>query len=163
MVRHLDLGRRALLSGCGRDGAVRGVLGCCLPMQVAWGSFFVFISVYLMEARSLDMSLGQVGAFMSIMGIGFCVSNALVQPALSSRFGMRSLPVAGLGLNAATMVLCLVLGSAYQEQEYAAAFIAGVTINIAYPSIMTMLSDRVAADRQGWILGMVGSAGEFRR
>lgn len=138
------------------DTAVRGILACFVLMQVAWGSFFVFVSVYLMEAPSLDMSLGQVGAFMSIMGIGFCVSNALVQPALASRFGMRSLAVAGLGLNAVTMVLCLVLGSAYQE--YAAAFIAGITINIAYPSIVTMLSDRVAADRQGWILGMVGSA-----
>jgi MFS family permease len=139
-----------------RDGAVRGILGCFLLMQVAWGSFFVFVSVYLMEAPGLRMSLPQVGAFMSIMGIGFCVSNALVQPALANRFGMRSLAVAGLGLNAATMVLCLVLGSAYQE--YAAALIAGITVNIAYPSIVTMLSDRVATDRQGWILGMVGSA-----
>jgi MFS transporter, DHA1 family, tetracycline resistance protein len=139
-----------------RDGAVRGILGCFLLMQVAWGSFFVFVSVYLMEAAHLRMSLAEVGSFMSIMGIGFCVSNAFVQPALSRWFGMRSLAVTGLGLNAATMVLCLVLGSAYQQ--YAAALIAGITINIAYPSIVTMLSDRVSPQRQGWILGMVGSA-----
>ena len=31
-------------------------------------------------------------------------------------------------------------------------------MNIAFPSIVTMLSDRVAPERQGWILGMVGSA-----
>jgi MFS family permease len=138
------------------DVAVRGILGCFLLMQVAWGSFFVFISVYLMQAPGLRMSLPEVGAFMSIMGIGFCVANALVQPALAERFGMRSLAVAGLGLNAATMVLCLLLASAYQE--YVAALIAGITVNIAYPSIVTMLSDRVAPERQGWILGMVGSA-----
>ena len=34
----------------------------------------------------------------------------------------------------------------------------GVTVNVAYPSIVTMLSDRVSGDQQGWILGMVGSA-----
>lgn len=138
------------------DKAVRGILGGFLLMQVAWGSFFVFVSVYLMAAPDLRLSLQQVGAFMSIMGIGFCISNGLVQPALSERFGMRSLAVAGLALNAASMVLCLVLGSAYQA--YAAALIAGITVNIAYPSIVTMLSDRVTPERQGWILGMVGSA-----
>ena len=139
-----------------RDGAVRAILGCFLLMQVAWGSFFVFVSIYLMETPGLRMNLSQVGSFMSILGVGFCIANALVQPALARRFGMRSLSVAGLVLNAAAMALCLVLGSAYQE--YAAALIAGITINIAYPSIVTMLSDRVAPDRQGWILGMVGSA-----
>jgi MFS family permease len=136
--------------------AVRGILGGFVLMQVAWGSFFVFISVYLMEAPGLRLSLTQVGAFMSIMGIGFCISNGLVQPALAERFGMRTLAVAGLGLNAATMVVCLMLDSAYQE--YAVALIAGITVNIAFPSIVTMLSDRVASERQGWILGMVGSA-----
>ena len=30
--------------------------------------------------------------------------------------------------------------------------------NHTYPSIVTMLSDRVMGERQGWILGMVGSA-----
>jgi MFS transporter, DHA1 family, tetracycline resistance protein len=145
---------------CFRDAAsnlaVRGILGGFLLMQVAWGSFFVFVSVYLMEAPGLRLSLTQVGAFMSIMGIGFCISNGLVQPALAERFAMRTLAVAGLGLNAATMVVCLMLDSAYQE--YAAALIAGITVNIAFPSIVTMLSDRVAPERQGWILGMVGSA-----
>jgi MFS family permease len=139
-----------------RDGAVRAILGCFLLMQVAWGGFFVFISIYLMESPVLDMSLAEVGTFMSILGVGFCLANALVQPALAKRFGMRSLAVTGLAMNAAAIALCLVLGSAYQE--YAAALIAGITINIAYPSILTMLSDRVAPDRQGWILGMVGSA-----
>ena len=138
-----------------RDGAVRGILGGFLLMQVAWGGFFVFVSIYLMETPALKMSLAQVGTFMSIMGVGFCVANALVQPALATRFGMRGLAVTGLALNAAAIALCLVLGSAYQE--YAAALIAGITINIAYPSILTMLSDRVTPDRQGWILGMVGS------
>ncbi|WP_029005875.1 MFS transporter [Azorhizobium doebereinerae] len=137
------------------DRAVRGLLGCFLLMQVAWGSFFVFVSIYLMGTSGLQMSLTQVGAFMSIMGIGFCISNGLVQPALAERFGMRSLAVAGLGLNAATMVLCLMLTSIYQA--YAVALIAGITVNVAYPSIVTLLSDRVAAERQGWILGMVGS------
>ncbi|MBA4788778.1 MAG: MFS transporter [Rhizobiales bacterium] len=139
-----------------RDGSVRGILGAFLLMQVAWGSFFVFISVYLMQAPGLDMNLTQVGIFMSVMGIGFCISNGLVQPALSERFPMRTLAVAGLGLNAVTMVLCLVLGTPYLE--YGAALMAGITVNVAYPSIVTLLSDRVSAERQGWILGMVGSA-----
>lgn len=139
-----------------RDGAVRAILGSFLLMQVAWGGFFVFVSIYLMESPSLDLNLHQVGSFMSIMGVGFCIANALVQPALARWFGMRTLSVAGLALNAGAIALCLALDSPYQE--YGAALVAGITINIAYPSILTMLSDRVPPDRQGWILGMVGSA-----
>lgn len=138
------------------DGIVRGILGCFILMQVAWGGFFVFVSVYLMESPALDLSLSQVGIFMAIIGIGFCISNGLVQPMLAERFDMRTLAVTGLGLNAATMVLCLMATSAYQA--YGAGLLAGITINIAYPSIVTMLSDRVTPERQGWILGMVGSA-----
>jgi MFS family permease len=138
------------------DGLVRGILGCFILMQVAWGGFFVFVSVYLMEAPGIDLTLSEVGVFMAIIGIGFCVSNGLVQPMLAGRFEMRTLAVTGLGLNAATMVLCLMATSAYQA--YAAGLMAGITINIAYPSIVTMLSDRVTPERQGWILGMVGSA-----
>jgi MFS transporter, DHA1 family, tetracycline resistance protein len=52
---------------------------------------------------------------------------------------------------------CLILGSAYQE--YAAALIAGIRANIAFPSIVTMLSDRVAPERAaGLEPRMVGSA-----
>lgn len=138
------------------DGLVRGILGCFILMQVAWGGFFVFVSVYLMEAPGIDLTLSEVGVFMAIIGIGFCLSNGLVQPILAGRFEMRTLAVTGLGLNAATMVLCLMATSAYQA--YAAGLLAGITINIAYPSIVTMLSDRVTPERQGWILGMVGSA-----
>lgn len=138
------------------DGLVRGILACFILMQVAWGGFFVFVSVYLLETPGLDLSLSQVGVFMAIIGIGFCVSNGLVQPMLAERFDMRTLAVTGLGLNAATMALCLIATSPYQA--YAAGLMAGITINIAYPSIVTMLSDRVAPERQGWILGMVGSA-----
>lgn len=139
-----------------RDKAVRAILGCFILMQVAWGSFFVFIPVYLMQEPGLRMSLAQLGTLMSIMGIGFCVSNALLQPALAERFGLRTLAVTGLALNAATMVLCVLLGSAYEQ--YIAALLAGITINIGYPSIVTMLSNRVAAERQGWLMGLVGSS-----
>lgn len=138
------------------DGIVRGILCCFILMQVAWGGFFVFVSVYLMGSTALDLNLSQVGVFMAIIGIGFCISNGLVQPMLAERFDMRTLAVTGLGLNAATMVLCLMASSAYQA--YGAGLLAGITINIAYPSIVTMLSDRVTPERQGWILGMVGSA-----
>jgi len=138
------------------DGAVRGILACFLLMQLAWGSFFVFVSVFLMEAPFLDFSLHQVGIFMSVMGAGFCLANGIVHPFLARFLPMRMLAVLGLGLNAAAMVLCLVLASPLQE--YAAALVAGITVNLAYPSIVTMLSDRVPPARQGWILGMVGSA-----
>ena len=90
------------------------------------------------------------------MGVGFCLANGLVQPFLARFFRMRTLAVLGLALNAAAMLVCLVLVRPYQE--YAMALVAGVTVNIAYPSIVTMLSDRVTGERQGWILGMVGSA-----
>jgi MFS transporter, DHA1 family, tetracycline resistance protein len=138
------------------DEAVRGILACFVLMQVAWGSYFVFVSVFLMEGASPDLSLHQVGIFMSVMGVGFCLANGLVQPFLARFFRMRTLAVLGLALNAAAMLVCLVLVRPYQE--YAMALVAGVTVNIAYPSIVTMLSDRVTGERQGWILGMVGSA-----
>ncbi len=161
-VRRLELRALSLFDGIhsfrevATDRAVRGLLACFLLMQVAWGSYFVFVSVYLMQSPRLHFSLQQVSLFMSLMGVGFCVANGLVQPLLARHFVMQRLAVAGLFLNACAMVVCLIVTDSYQA--YAAALIAGVTINVAFPSIVTMLSDRVANDRQGWILGMVGSA-----
>lgn len=136
--------------------AVAGLLACFLVMQIAWGGYFVFVSVYLMQDPHVGLSLGQVGTFMSLMGVGFCLANGLVHPFLARFFGMPALAVAGLLLNAGAMAACLLVVRPYEA--YAVALIAGVTINVAFPSIMAMLSDRAADDRQGWILGMVGSA-----
>ncbi len=161
-ARRLDLGAISILEGvrCFRDAAadrrVRGLLACFLLMQIAWGSYFVFVSVFMMQSPRLRFSLGQVGVFMSLMGVGFCLANGLVQPLLARRYPMRGLAAAGLALTACAMVACLLAIHPYQA--YLAALVTGVTVNVAYPSIVTMLSDRVAADQQGWILGMVGSA-----
>lgn len=161
-VRRLDVRALSLFDGlrsfqeAATDRAVRGPLACFLLMQVAWGSFFVFVSVYLMQGPRLDFSLHQVSIFMSLMGIGFCVANGLVQPLLARYFSMQGLAVAGLLLNAGTIALCLLVATPYQA--YLTALVAGITINVAFPSIVTLLSDRVSGDRQGWILGMVGSA-----
>jgi DHA1 family tetracycline resistance protein-like MFS transporter len=161
-ARRLDASAISIFEGvrCFRDAVadprVRGLLACFLLMQIAWGSYFVFVSVFMMHGPRLRFSLGQVGIFMSLMGVGFCLANGLVQPLLARRFSMRGLAVSGLALTACAMVICLMAIHPYQA--YLAALVTGVTVNVAYPSIVTMLSDRVAADQQGWILGMVGSA-----
>lgn len=137
--------------------AVAALLGCFLLMQIAWGGYFFFVSMYLMQEPLPDLTLGQVSAFMAVMGAGFCLANGAIHPLLSRRYRMRTLAVAGLFLNACAMVAVLVVKTPYAA--YATALLAGITINVAYPSIIAMLSDRVADDRQGWMLGMTGSAG----
>jgi hypothetical protein len=46
------------------------------------------------------------------MGIGFCISNGLVQPALSERFAMRTLAVAGLTAILLVLLTSILFGAA---------------------------------------------------
>lgn len=151
---HLSEGVRCFVDAA-REPRVRGLLAAFLSMQVAWASYFLFVSIFLMQTHPLDLSLHQVGLFMGVMGAGFCIASGALQPFLARFLPMRGLAVLGLAVNAASMVACLKLTT--PGAEYAAALVAGISVNLAFPSIVTMLSSRVETERQGWILGMVGS------
>lgn len=141
----------------GTDRAVTKLLGCFLLMQAAWGGYFVFVSIFLMQQPLHGLTLGQVSTFMAVMGAGFCLSNGVVYPLLSRRFSMRTLAVVGLLLTAGA--IAAVLAARTPDLAYATALVAGIAVNIAFPAIVTMASDRVPDDRQGWVMGMTGSAG----
>lgn len=161
--RGLDWRKISLLEGLGvfrhlaADRGVARLLGCFLLMQVAWASYFFFVSIYLMQQPLHRLTLGQVSTFMAVMGAGFCLANGVLYPLLARWLSMRTLAVLGLLLNAGAIALVLLART--PELAYATALLAGITVNIAWPSIVGMLTDRVAADRQGWLMGMTGSAG----
>lgn len=143
----------ACFRGAFEDGLVFRLLMVFLMMQVAWGAYFLFGSVYLM--RVAGFSTGQVSFFMSMLGAGFCLAYAVVQPLLLKRFAVKPLTAAGLGLTALFILCSALLYGPYDEDIL--AVLCGTAVSVAYAGIVMVFSDVAGKARQGWILGMVGS------
>jgi MFS family permease len=135
------------------DRVVRLLVLCFLIMQISWGAYFMFAATYL--SGPMQYTQQQVSIFMSLLGVGFCLAYGVAQPLLIRVLSLRVLTLIGLGLTA--LVMPLTMASAAAPSEYAVAIVSGATVSIAFASFVTMLSNAVPADRQGWVLGIVGS------
>lgn len=124
------------------------------------GSFFLLLSVYLQGA--LHASALSAGLVFLPFGLGYLVG-PLAAPFFRRVVGEYVNPV-GLGLEAVGMVLlvCLVLATPVDATPAAAPlavilFVAGFGQGLGMPSLMRMVTGRVAPQYSGMIAGVVTS------
>ncbi|MDQ7824095.1 MAG: MFS transporter [Candidatus Eremiobacteraeota bacterium] len=136
-----------------RERSIRQISLSFLFMQMAWGCFFSFVSVFLIEKHGFTSS--EVASFMSILGIGFCLSYGLILPFIQKFFRTEHICFAGLLLTGLE-ILALVLPQGRGIMWLFPLPIA-ITVCFSYGTIITMFSDMAGSDRQGWVMGTTTS------
>ncbi|MBT6203839.1 MAG: MFS transporter [Alphaproteobacteria bacterium] len=139
------------------DKYVRGLVIVFTLMQIAWGAFFLFVPSLLINRFDFDGS--QIAMFMAVLGVGFCIAYGAVLPLLSRKFPVRSIAAAGLWLT--SVLLAVSIWSHEVWLQWAIAIPIATTVSVAYGAIITMFSDSVTPERQGWILGITISVTAF--
>ena len=132
------------------DPLIRRLIAIFAFMQVAWGTYFLFLPSLFFERFKIDT--GTISLLMGLLGIGFCVAYGLCLPWLQKRFTARTITAWGLWATAALMLVSLL--SHDLTVQWAIAFPIATVVSIAYGAIITQFSDAVDSERQGWILGM---------
>lgn len=135
------------------DPLIRQLILVFTLMQIAWGTYFLFLPSLLL-AR-FDMDARDISLLMATLGVGFCLAYGLCLPLLTKRFRIQQIAFWGLWTTTA-LVLISVLSRRVAVQ-WAVAVPVATAVSVAYGAIIMLFSDSVEVGRQGWVLGITVS------
>ena len=122
-----------------------------------WSSFYSFISLFLIKTYAFSPS--QISLFMAVMGIGFGLGTGVLVQYCSRHFPMRHTFFATTLLASILSLLIVIANHAWVSWVLVAPLACCVAI--AYSTIITIFSDQVDAQSQGWVMGITGSIMAF--
>src|SRR3990167_6892683 len=140
-----------------RHEKVRELSYIFLVMVFGWSSFYTFISMFLFKAY--QFSTLHISLFMGVLGIGFGIGNGFLVDLYTSHFRLKSIVITNL-LLAAFFVL-IIVGTNIPLYAWLAVLPVGAFGAAAYAVILTIFSNQVDADSQGWVMGITGAIMAF--
>lgn len=126
-----------------------------LLMMLGWGSYYSFISLFLMGKFHLDNT--HVNLFMALMAGGFGVGFGFIVNYFSHHFSLKSASIGFLSI-AGLIVIATALLPKVIYSWIGTVFI-GMCIAVAYSMILTLFSNQVDENSQGWVMGITNAIG----
>ncbi len=132
------------------------VLSFVLLIETAgWSEYFTFVSQFLL--RKFDYSASEVSFFIAALAVGFCVGFGLLVKPCAKRFNLKNCVIFNLLIAA---ILCLVTATAHIALViWIAAVLIGMCVALLYSLLLTIFSNQVSAEEQGWVMGITSSVG----
>ncbi|ODN41888.1 MFS transporter [Piscirickettsia litoralis] len=124
-----------------------------LVMIFGWSNYFSFISVYMTQTYHFDTF--QNSLLLAAMGVGFSIGCGYLVDWCAKRYPLSYTIRVMLILTGILVLLTLLIHNAYLS--YLFTLLIGLTLAVAYSSIITLFSNQVGPDEQGWVMGVTGS------
>ncbi len=140
-----------------KDEKIRELSVVMLVMIFGWSGFYSFISMYLFQVYQFTAL--QIGFYMGLMGAGFGIGTGFLVDIVTKRFTLKQCTVWGCVFVAAGTVLTITAPS--QIYVWFDVLIVAIAMALAYSTILTIFSNQVDDDSQGWIMGITGSIMAF--
>lgn len=128
-----------------------------LVMIFGWSSYYSFISMYLL--KMYHFTALRIGFFMGVMGCGFGIGTGFLVDFFTQRYSLKNCMI-----GSALMVACaslLTICVDYEIVVWGAMLILAIAMALAYSTILTLFSNQVDADSQGWVMGITGAIMAF--
>lgn len=120
--------------------------------MLGWSSCYSFISLLL--AAHWNFNTNKISIFMALLGVGFGIGNFLLDY-LTKNFSLNNTTIVSL-LMASISILPMVICD-NPSWAWSCAILLGTSIAVAYAVIVTIFSNQVDANSQGWVMGITGS------
>lgn len=146
-------GFRSFASAFRTPGALRDVSRVFLLQELAWGAYFYFIPVFLLDRFSATSK--EASLFMSAMGIGFCLSFAVAMPLLTRYFSTRDITRWSLAITA-----LLIAGSAFAPSMLVEWFLIlpiSLAVAVSYGALIILFTDTATEDTKGEVMGITAA------
>lgn len=130
------------------------ILSLVLLLETAgWSEYFSFVSQLLL--RRFHYSATEVSFFISVLAVGFSIGFGFLVGYCAKRYNLKRctfvLMLVAVGLFVITAV------SNIAAVLWADAVIIGMCVAIFYSLLITMFSNQVSAEEQGWVMGITNS------
>ena len=140
-----------------KDEKIRELSMVMLVMIFGWSGFYSFISMYLLQMYHFTGL--QVGCYMGLMGVGFGVGTGFLVDQFTKRFSLKKCVIGACLFVALGAFLTITAPQSIYVWFY--ALIVAMAMALAYSPILTLFSNQVDEDSQGWVMGITGAITAF--
>lgn len=140
-----------------KNEKIRDLSVILLVMIFGWSGIYSFISMYLL--RVYQFSSLKNGLYMGLMGAGFGIGTGFLIEPLLKRFSLRQCVMGGCLFAALSTTLTITAPA--ESYLWVYVVFIGITIATAYSTILTLFSNQVDEDSQGWVMGITGAIMAF--
>lgn len=130
------------------------MLSLVLLLETAgWSEYFTFVSQLLL--RRFDYSLQEVSYFISVLAFGFSIGFGVLVNPFAKRFDLKKCVAANLWIAA----LLFFITAITQETAiiWMSAIFIGMSVALLYSLLITLFSNQVSREEQGWVMGITNS------
>ncbi len=124
-----------------------------LLQELAWGAYFYFVPVFLL--RRFAATGKEASLFMSVMGVGFCLSFAVAMPLLTKYCSTRDIVRWSLLVTSA-----LIAASAFAPSmllEWVLILPISVAVAVSYGALIILFTDNATDATRGEIMGITAA------
>lgn len=136
-----------------KNSRIRRLSVAFFVMIFGWSNFYTFLSMFLINRYQLKPI--ETAFFMCDLGVGFSIGCGYLVDICAKRFIYKKTVMVTAALTALG-VLVVLLARDLTTTAIAVLFI-GITVSIAYSTLITMFSNQVSDDEQGWVMGVTGA------
>lgn len=140
-----------------KDEKIRELSIVLLVMIFGWSGFYSFISMYLFQVYHFTPL--QVGFYMGLMGVGFGIGTGFVVDMFTRHFSLKQGVISGCLFVALGAILTMTAPQAIYV--WFDVLIVAIAMALAYSTLLTIFSNQVDADSQGWVMGITGAIMAF--
>lgn len=132
---------------------IRPMINVLLLAQTAFAIYLSFVSIYVVQ--TYHYTSVQIGHFMAYFGVVLAINYLLLVRLSVKYFNLKQIIWISLLITAVSMLMML-----YEKlwMVWLAVIPIGIGNALFYTALITLLSNMVDADSQGWIMGITGAA-----
>ena len=135
-----------------RSPVLRRLARIFLFQQIGWGAFFFFIAPFLIHRLAFDPA--RASYYVALLGVGFCLSVAVVMPLLRKHFSARAIGVGAMAITAAGITVSVFLP--VPLAQWTVAIPIAIATAAGYGALIMLFTDE-AHGNEGEILGVTAS------
>ncbi len=146
-------GFKSFGSAFAKPGPLRDVSWVFLLQELAWGAYFYFIPVFLLDRYGVSGK--DASYFMSVMGVGFCLSFAVAMPLLTKYCSTRAITSGSL---IGTSILIAI--SAFAPSmlvQWVLILPISVAVAVSYGALIILFTDTATEDTKGEVMGITAA------
>ena len=126
-----------------------------LVETTGWSNYYTFISQLLL--LRFHYSVVEISFFMAVLALGFSFGFGFLVDQCARRFNLKHCVVVTLLM--ASLLFLVTAISNFTPILWISAFVLGAIVAIFYSLIITLFSNQVGPEEQGWVMGITNSVG----
>ncbi|MCX7124613.1 MAG: MFS transporter [Gammaproteobacteria bacterium] len=130
------------------------MLSLVLLIETAgWSEYFSFVSQFLL--RRFHYSASEISFFIAVLAVGFSIGFGFLVNPVVKRFNLQNAVIVNLLIAA---ILCLITAMTHNAAViWIGAVLIGMSVALLYSILITIFSNQVSAQEQGWVMGITNS------